>query len=300
MLKLVTLLFDRFSVILYHLGMEEKIINCLTEYVDYLELVEKNQSDRAKDLSGFESITLSSFTKPSGRKYYNYKRPGFKKFKYLGKETCEDVQNVKEAHYYKISIPKIRTNLELCRQTLQRLERTDYDSIVEVLPKVYSGAALKTESVFRKNDLARDWKARNEAYKESKGPWFPEDLTCTTVDRKKVRSKSEALIYNHYYNENCTFVYELPIELFQGIMRHPDFTVLCETDWSSFILHDHEGRYGFNEDRKRYNNDMYLYWKKGFIPGINIFYTFDDPNGGFDITVVQNIIDTRVRPRVMS
>ncbi len=277
--------------------MEAGIITSLIKYVDYLEDICSSQKKRSDDLKDYTGIILRGMTTETGRRYYKYRRSGTKKDKYLGKDGSMKVELVKEAHYYKASIPRIESNLVICHKLLQRLKKTDYDSIDEALPKVYKGAKLQCGSSLIHNYAADEWKRRMEQFKESHGPWYPEDLTNTTADLKMVRSKSEALIYNHYLSRNITFVYELPIEIMLGVWRHPDFSILCETDWRSVILHDHEGMYGIEKERKRYENDMYMYWQKGFIPGINIFYTFDDPRGGFDISVVQNIIDTKIRPK---
>ncbi len=289
-------LFDVFFAVGYHLYMEKGLIKSISKYVEYLEDICSRQRGRADDLKGLEGYVLREIVKPNGRKYYKYRRPGSENTKYLGKEDCEDVEAIKEAHYYKYSIRTIESNLKICRKTLQKLGCTDYDSVNEVLPNVYKGATLRSMIPEKSQKTALEWKRKKEAFKESRGPWYPEDLTSTTADGSKVRSKSEALIYNQYLWNGCTFVYELPLEVELGIWRHPDFTLLCETDWTSVIRHDHQGRYGFDEDRERYNRDMYMYWKKGFIPGVNIFYTFDDPKGGLDISVVQKIIDSTVRP----
>lgn len=283
--------------------MEKKIIETVNEYVDYLETVCGNQRARLEDLKDYERVQLKHITKPSGKKYYYIQTTGaepeadhkHRTFKYLGSDSCEEVGLIKEAHYYKQSIPFMQTNLKLCHRLLDKFRFTDYDSINEVLPKTYKNPALHMPAD-RIDSKAQKWKAEKEAYKASFGSWFPEDLKVTTADRKKVRSKSEALIYNEYLNQGATYVYELPIVLESGVTRHPDFTILSEVDWTTFILHDHEGMYGFEKERKRYNEDMHLYWQNGFIPGINIFYTFDDPNGGFDISVVRDIMNTKIRP----
>lgn len=296
--------------------MERKIIESITEYVNYLEVVQDNQMKRLDDLKDFDSIRLKVKIRPSGKRYYYRKvevpvsaivdesdeltsEPDTKRrysFKYLGTESCEEVFLIKEANYYTESLEAIGSNLKVCRKLLDTFRFTDYDSINEVIPTVYKYPSIKLIDDIRSPNAAR-WKAENEAYKASCGPWYPEGLKVTTADRKKVRSKSEGMIYNQLFWQNLTFVYELPVTLPYGITRHPDFTVLSEIDWLSIVLIDHEGMYGFEKDRKRYENDMYMYWQNGFIPGVNIFYTFDDPSGGFDISTIQNIIDTRIRPK---
>ena len=285
--------------------MENKIIKIIAKYVHYLESVYKSQLERFDDIEEYASVVMRAKTYSSNKKYYyqiarkqdKEKNKVRQTWKYLGTESSEEVGLIKEAHYYSASISHIETNLDICQKLLDAFRFTDYDSINESMSNVYQDAVLNGPVIIRNPDVIR-WKQEKEAYKEQCGPWYPEDLIVTTADGSLVRSKVEGLIYNHYLHQEITYVYELPIKLAGGIIRHPDFTLLSEVDWRSIILHDHEGRYGYEEDRERYNNDMYLYWQSGYIPGVNIFFTFDDPRGGFDITTIQNIIDTKIRPRL--
>lgn len=274
--------------------MERKIINSVRQYVDYLEYVESGQMARRDDIQDYSGICLKVKRRPNGKAYYYKKDKGEKKYKYFGREN-EEVGFIKEAHYYDESIPAIQTNLEVCHNLLDKFRLTDYDSINEIMPKTYRNPPLRI-AMGRITPSAQKWKEEREAYKARCGPWFPEDLKVTTADDSLVRSKSEGLIYNQYLSFEATFVYELAIKLRSGQIRHPDFTILSEVDWTSIILHDHEGMYGTEKERRRYNEDMYLYWQNGFIPGLNIFYTFDDPRGGFDISVVRDIMNTKIRP----
>lgn len=297
--------------------MEREIIESITEYVNYLEVVQNNQKKRLDDLKDYDSIRLKVMIRPSGKRYYYRKvekpataiidesgpeltsEPHTKRrdsYKYLGTESCEEVSLIKEANYYTESLETIGSNLKACRKLLDTFRLTDYDSVNAAMSIAYKDAKLQIANSSRSYEAA-SWKAEKEAYKDSCGPWYPEGLKVTTADRKKVRSKSEGMIYNQLFWQNLTFVYELPITLPCGITRHPDFTLLSEIDWRSIVLIDHEGMYGFEKDRKRYERDMYMYWQNGFIPGVNIFYTFDDPSGGFDISTIQNVIDTRIRPK---
>ena len=276
--------------------MERKIIECINEYVNYLEYIQNCQRSRADDLKGYDNLVIENKTIASGRKYYYCKKPGESRYRYLGKDGCEDVLLIKEARYYKESLSLIQTNLDVCKKLLDKFRLTDYDSINEHLPLSYKDPVMLLPHT-HKNTRGTRWKEEREAYKESCGPWYPEDLKDRTTDGSMVRSKSEALIYNQYYNYDATFVYELPIRLRTGQVRHPDFSILSELDWTTVILHDHQGMYGMPDKRRKYEEDMCLYWQNGFIPGVNIFYTFDDPRGGFDISPVHDIMKTKIRPQ---
>ena len=43
------------------------------------------------------------------------------------------------------------------------------------------------------------------------------------------------------------------------------------------------------------NDLIYKYLKNGYIQGLNIFYTFDGLDGGFDKSPIENILRTKIR-----
>jgi hypothetical protein len=47
--------------------------------------------------------------------------------------------------------------------------------------------------------------------------------------------------------------------------------------------------------RNRFNEKMYDYWRAGYVQGINIFYTFDLPNGAVALRPVEDVIRNAVR-----
>ena len=110
-----------------------------------------------------------------------------------------------------------------------------------------------------------------------------------------VRSKSEALIYNFLLEAGYTFVYELPVK---GSYRtfFPDFTILSEIDFKTEIRIEHQGMYSKNDYRDRSEAREYDYWSNGFLPSRDVYFTFDDNRGGFDIGPIIEILKSRVRP----
>ena len=110
-----------------------------------------------------------------------------------------------------------------------------------------------------------------------------------------VRSKSEALIYNFLLEAGYTFVYELPLK---GTHRtfFPDFTILSEIDYKTEIRIEHQGMYGKDDYRDRSEAREYDYWSNGFLPGRDVYFTFDDNKGGCDIGPIAEILKSRVRP----
>jgi hypothetical protein len=123
----------------------------------------------------------------------------------------------------------------------------------------------------------------------------PEELKHRTIDGSYVRSKSEALIYNALIDAGYTFVYELPLE---GKTRlfYPDFTILSEIDYKTEIRIEHHGmmdNLGYKDSAEAREYD---YWYNGFLPNRDVYFTYDDNHGNFDMYPITEILRSRVRP----
>ena len=89
------------------------------------------------------------------------------------------------------------------------------------------------------------------------------------------------MIYNELLSKGVTFIYEMPFNL-GGRTVYPDFVLLSEIDYRTEIIIEHQGLMSNEVYRKRFNDKLYNYLCNGYVQGINIFYTFDTINGGFD------------------
>ena len=114
-------------------------------------------------------------------------------------------------------------------------------------------------------------------------------LVVPTNTDEKVRSKSEAMIYNKLLESGLPFVYEKPINI-NGEIRYPDFTIL-DPNTRKIYFYEHFGML----DKPDYINDftykMNLYTRNGILLNHNFIMTYETNNIPFDIKQVDEIID---------
>ena len=107
------------------------------------------------------------------------------------------------------------------------------------------------------------------------------------------RSKSEVLVTSEYDRREIYYHYDEVIEI-DGKYVSPDVIGLRSD--GMFIYQEHLGLQDMN-----YAGDMIrkliLYRKAGIILGKNLFFTFDDENGGINMDLIRASIDAMYFPR---
>ena len=235
---------------------------------------------------------LKPVLRRKNKTYYGARKSGGEKTRYIGAESKPEVCMIRESRYLSRSLEAIERDIQLIENFLAKYESISFTSISEKLPKTYRSNNYRSNI---RNMAAKKWKLQAEAYKATFDPFKPEELTQRTIDGTMVRSKSEALIYNYLLEAGYTFVYELPLKG-PGRTFYTDFTVLSEIDYKTEVRIEHQGMYGKNDYRDRSEAREYDYWSNGFLPSRDVYFTFDDNKGGFDIGPIAEILKSRVRP----
>lgn len=271
------------------------------------EMVQTERAQRARfaELKEYDGLQLKPDKVKNGITYYavatGVSKDGRRIYDYLGKDINETVKLIKEARYLKKSLKIIDKNIRALNRVLAVLKEVDSESINRQLPKTYRGALHEASSQIdpRAAFWKKDAEARKAAHIAAYGVYHPEELNVPTDDGTMVRSKSEALIYNLLLRMGITFVYELPLKM-KYKTRFPDFTLLSEVDFRTEILIEHQGKMKDAEYRGRHSERIYDYLCEGYVAGVNIFYTYDDINGGLNTNVIHDIIKLKIRPPEIS
>lgn len=161
-----------------------------------------------------------------------------------------------------------------------KAELKDIDRILEAkhllrADEIYSHLhpnkkALVIPMLMDDEEFAKWWESRPfEAYDK-----WPEELKYSTKRGELVRTKSEAMIADAYYDLGIPYRYECPVRLSDGKVRHPDFTLLHKSE-RKVIYHEHFGML----DDARYRTDnvqkLDLYRRNGIYVGKNLILTFE-------------------------
>ena len=269
----------------------------LTTYLNDIKVQYANQKNRLRQLEGYDSKRLKINKFNNGRQYYYVFDEENDKFRYLGRESNEDVRRIKEAHFLQLSVRELQHEISIIERVLRLSKSVDYNSINKALKTVYRDSGFS--NVSEGSDAANEWKQSMENYKRTFPPFRPEELIHKTRDGTMVRSLGEALIYNYLLDIGVTFIYELPLRIRLGSkdsLLLPDFTLLSEIDYKTVIFIEHQGMMSDPIYRNRFNEKVYKYWLNNYLPERDVFFTFDSPNGGFDDTPIKNLVSRYIRP----
>ena len=260
-------------------------------YLKELNYIKDIQAARRNELEKYRNIFLRGKLTPTGKLHYCAYNKSESGHRYLGDDNNEEVRRIKELRYLDVYLSRIENNIKETESFIERLLTTDYDSVNKVLPKTYRHPNIGSSVSEGKSKV---WKKRAEALKGRYDVYRPEELNKRTNDGTMVRSKSEALIYNYLLSVDATFIYELPIKI-DGRLLIPDFTILSDIDNETEILIEHQGLMNNEFYRNKFADKVYRYLRGDYVQGINIFYTFDNIDGGFDMTPIECLIKSHVK-----
>ena len=257
-------------------------------------LIEKIDKMEFPEYSGSLTYNLSS----GALKYSWRKKKDGTSGKRLPLGGADDprVQRIKIAKYYRKMKEVLLKNRELLGNIIDKYKNYNPDAIGEMLPYAYRDLPPACYEDPRYQELVK-WV---EAPYEKNGRAFTSSK-CTTVDRKIVRSKAEAIIYNMLLYYGIPFRYEqkkelLNVESGYKEVRYPDFTILLadgqELHWEHFGLMEQD--YYFDVFCKK----MRLYYRNDLTVGDNLIITMDDQHGGINTFMIERIIQGIILPQV--
>ena len=106
---------------------------------------------------------------------------------------------------------------------------------------------------------------------------------------ERVRSKSEKILADYFFQKGIIYKYECPLYLKSIGVVHPDFTFLSRKTRQE-IYWEHDGRmddpiYAQNAVRK-----IQAYEKNGIYPGERLILTFETTKNVLDMELVEKLV----------
>ena len=239
--------------------------------------------------------------KQSKHCYYDGILSGSKKSKYLGNESNETVLNVKRYRYAKKAVEIIETDIAVLESLIKNYVSPDYSNINSSLPATYQtkmaadnsdeafSAVLPPEAIKWVQDLRKE--------KDKYPPYKPEQLKYEALDGTKMRSLGEVIIANFLLMTGIPFVYEAPMRI-KGELVLPDFRILSLIDLKTVIIIEHQGMIFTEEYPSKYIRSLRLYLQSDLVINQDLFFTFTDEKGTFDIRQLAGIIRKFVKPSI--
>ncbi len=118
---------------------------------------------------------------------------------------------------------------------------------------------------------------------------FPEDKRFATKRGEKVRSKSEAILADMFYDFGIPYHYEKPLVLNSGRTKYPDFTLL-NIETREEIYWEHLGMlddYDYRVDNLKKLNE---YRENGVFSPKNLIVTCEIPEVPLDISGIRTMV----------
>ncbi len=270
----------------------DTIINTtITEQLNILYKMLDSQTRKLAQLDKYKNTRLVASYRKNGKVQLYKIEKGSKTRKYISIKSKE-ADCIREAKYLKISISRIKKNIELLERVKGEYKAVDNATIKEMLPSVYATAIINpnTESLTSK---AAKWKADKEAFKEEFNKVYPDkyadDKRIQAADGQWVRSKAEAQIIDQLIAHNLVYVYELP-HYCDGRWIRSDFTILSPIDRETEIILEHAGLMGDPKYQQKHFSNQIYYMQEGYKPNINLFTSYDYLDGTFSVMPLNWII----------
>lgn len=195
-------------------------------------------------------------------KFYLYKN-GSKTI--LPASSSELIRFLIKRKFYEFQLEDLMLEKNLLEKYLQKQSQLNskYDKFINrpqihelLLSSLYNSG---TNSIFEDKPIS--------------SPPHPDTLKYKSKSGNVLRSKSERLIDQFFFQNNLQYRYEYPLEL-NGTTLHPDFSIIRNSD-NKLIICEHFGMMDNTSYSQNAIHKLGLYIENGHIPNINLITTYE-------------------------
>lgn len=231
------------------------------------------------------SISAYKGNSPNSFRYYKRNSEKDKHGEYLGKVNRKVRDALAQKKYYEILLKNIESELSKLTK-IQTVEMKD--SIIQTYSGLNPGIKRLISPInVDDKSFAEIW--MRESYDGMK---FEEhDITQYFSQRgERMRSKSEVLIANSLLNNGIPYKYEYPLQLSNGKIRYPDFTVL-NLKARKITYWEHLGKMGDVDYISYTLKKLEEYKKDGIVFGDNLVITMESESMPLSTKDIDKIIE---------
>lgn len=201
-------------------------------------------------------------------RYYWIKSATDTRGKYIGKKDGEIIRKLAQKDYLKKLHIALKEEYEDLSKYLSKYNNLQPDKIYDNLN---SYRKYLVEPLVLSDELyVRKWE--NEVYNVN--PFHPEEKVYHTKKDELVRSKSEVMLADMYYELGIPYRYEAELCLESGKKKYPDFTLLNVYN-REILYHEHLGLMDDEQYRKANLMKLDEYRKNGIYLGKNLIITYE-------------------------
>lgn len=218
--------------------------------------------------------------------YFHITKPGDNHGTYIPQSNIKLVKALAQKNYYEKIVRAARDELRLIDQMMKPDAIKKFgkvEAMYSMLPDARK--ALVMPVWLDDEEYVRRWQA--EPFEEN--PAFPEEKRYATKRGEYVRSKSEAMIADAYFDLGIPYKCDYPISINPATTKYVDF-VLLDVAHRKEIYHEHFGlldKPGYLMNNLHKLNE---YRKKGIFVGKNLILTHDLENSPLDMNLFRKSI----------
>lgn len=201
-------------------------------------------------------------------RYYHITSMGDTKGKYILKKNKELAEQLAQKDYAKKVYQCAKTELEDIKKFLNKHDRKEFENIYLKLNQYRQ--ELVNPMIVSDEEYAVQWE--KEMFVSN--PYHPEERVYLTKKEEMVRSKSEVMIADMYYELGIPYRYEAELCLQNGKIKYPDFTLL-NVQTREIVYHEHLGLMDDEQYRKANLMKLDEYRRNGIYLGKNLIITYE-------------------------
>lgn len=200
--------------------------------------------------------------------YYLITEKGDTVGKYISVRDNKMVGELAQEDYNRKTLREIEKEIKKIEGFLRTYRPEKVNNIYEKMTE--HRKQLINPYIWENLDYAKKWEEENYVG----NALYEEEKIYETKNGEMVRTKSEAMIADMYYEMGIIYKYEYPLKLKDGKIRYPDFTLIRLSDGKR-IYHEHMGLLE-NEDYRRKNLlKISEYAEEGICLGSNLIISFE-------------------------
>lgn len=212
--------------------------------------------------------------------YFVITEKGDTKGKYVSTESLKEASDIAKRNYYEKLKKEAEREVKAIKRFLTAMSGKKPEEVYDYFCK--KRQRLVTPLLISDEQFTKRW---TEAQYE-KNTYHPEECRYETKKGDLVRSKSEAMIADMYYELGIPYRYEAKVVLNDGKIKYPDFTLLKLPERIE-IYHEHMGL--MEDELYRASNITKLqeYAMSGIITGKNLILTFETDYAPLNIRAIR-------------
>lgn len=252
----------------------------MTKRKEYLESLKKQVE---QEMSDFPEGHLRISNDRGIPRYFHVLKANDTRGDYIPKENTELANQLAQKDYTQKLYKKVNKELADINKFLSRHTPDELEQVYTSMNTYRK--ELVTPDVVPDEMFVSAWE--QEDYNTN--PYYPEQRVYSTKKDELVRSKSEVMLADMYYEMGIPYRYEAELVLKGGKKKYPDFTLL-KTNTREIIYHEHLGLLDDEEYREANLSKLEEYRKNGIYLGKNLILTYEAEGCYLNIKDVKKMV----------